>query len=162
LDEEEKLETDLIDYNSSKSPFSVTKECDLIEIEDKTKRKKLLTSLYPIQKYEVEVITPFGSFWGDLLFTAVNASTYLYFKARGQKLEDLHGLDDLKYNFRSMDDLQKDEDLEILMDVKKVEEVIATWFLNLPIAVEMFYKQTNRTYFFNFFQENNRDVFLKE
>ena len=69
-------------------------------------------------------------------------------------------LNELKYNFRSMDDVQKCERVEVLINTKDILEIMNKYYLWNPIAIEIFDIKHNRMYFFNLFQEDIRNRFV--
>ena len=108
----------------------------------------------------MELITLAGSYWGDIIILSEDETTYLYFKSRCLKLDEEPNLDTIKYNFRSMDDTQKDANYEILIDASVITEIMCKHFLGNPTSVELFDTHSNCMYFFNLFTEDLRFKFI--
>jgi hypothetical protein len=134
----------------------------LLRLSDNQKTENMLRSLYDHVKYEAEYIHPSGSYWGEFRFIELDNATYLYFKAKERKLEEDLAVNELKYNFRSMPEMQKTDSIEIMIDTSQINEVMNKNFLCNPIAIEIFHLNTNRMYFFNMFQESNRQKLLSK
>ena len=65
-----------------------------------------------------------GSFWGDISIIDLNNSAHIYFKSKGMKIDDQPGLDELRYNFRSMQDAQNAGEIELLLDTQDISEIM--------------------------------------
>lgn len=107
-------------------------------------------------KYEVELIKPEGSYWGDLTIIDLDDKSFLYFRSNWKKLDEQEPLNEIKYNFRSMYEGQNDNLVELLINTKDIEEIMTKNFLWNPIAIEIFDSKHNRLYFFSFFWEDMR------
>ena len=106
--------------------------------------------------YEVELIKPEGSYWGDLTIIDLGNKSFLYFKSKWMKLDEQEPLNEIKYNFRSMHDGQHSDLLEVLINTQDIDEIMTKNFLCNRIAIEIFDSKNNQIYFFNFFQEDMR------
>lgn len=87
-------------------------------------------------------------------------ANYIYFKSKQAKIDNQMALNELKYNFRSMSDTQREDRLEILINISDVNEIMNKHFLWNPIAIEIFDTKHNKMHFFNFFSENTRNRFI--
>lgn len=126
------------------------------------KKHNCLNSLHDHCKFEVELINPAGTYWGNIFIFQEFTGTYLYFKSNSQKLDDLPNLDEIKYNLRSMSDSQKDRPCELLICIEDIDEIITKNYLCNPIAAEIFDFRNNRMYLFSFLQANKRKEFFNK
>ena len=86
---------------------------------------------------------------------------YLYYKSKNKLLDqDAPVSNSTKYHFRSFKETQKVTDTELLIDLDNVNEIFPKHFLLNPVAIEIYDRESNKMYFFNFMNIEAREIFL--
>ena len=85
----------------------------------KNRIKILKTSLKSLHSFEVELINPYGAYWGTITLLADN---YLHFISETKLIEE--SLHKNRYNLRTMKENQKVDDIEFILDFQDIREIL--------------------------------------
>ena len=134
----------------------------------KNRIKILNTSLKSLDSFEVELINPYGAYWGTITlvhnhvgsnYTISTRTNYLHFICKPKLIERSDNRD--RYNLRTMKECQKVDDIEFIIDLKDIKEILWKMYLLNPIAVEIYTQDAyNSNYFFSFFTNHYREKFI--